>query len=112
MANLRNFLLLLRLLLLLALSTSVAFGSQWSEVNTGLADTNTRVIAIDPINPVIVYTGSDGGVYRSVNGGVTWGNLGLTRVRSLAIDFTNPNILYAGHRVRVGNRRSYVVQEY
>ena len=26
----------------------------------------------------------------------TWGNLGLTRVRSLAIDFTNPNNLYAG----------------
>src|SRR5262245_55569567 len=89
-------LLLLRPVLLLAFSSSIVFGSQWSAMNTGLADTNIRVVAIDPIDAASVYAGSDSGVYRSVNGGVTWSNLGLTRVRSLAIDFTNPNVLYAG----------------
>jgi photosystem II stability/assembly factor-like uncharacterized protein len=97
MANLRNSVVFLsRLLSLLMVSSGAGFAAQWSEMNTGLANTDIYAVAIDPSNPAFVYAGSNGGVYSSTNGGVGWSNIGLTRVRSLAIDFTNPNILYSG----------------
>jgi len=97
MAHLRNsVLLLLRVFLLLALSTSIAFGSQWSEVNTGLTDTNIRVVAVDPTNPAVVYAGTPNGLYKSTDGGMLWSNIGLRRVESLAIDFLNADTVYAG----------------
>src|SRR5262245_9473442 len=97
MANLRNsVLLLLRIPLLLALNCSIGFGSDWSEINTGLDDTNIRVVTVDPINPALVYAGTPEGLFKSTNGGMVWSNVGLKKVRSLAIDFINPNTLYAG----------------
>lgn len=103
MAKLRNsVLLLLRLTLLLALSRSISFGSQWSEMNNGLADANIRVVDLDPINPAVVYAGTPNGLYRSTNGGMEWSNIGLKRVESLAIDFINPNTLYAGTQSGTG----------
>src|SRR5262245_33247427 len=97
MANLRNSLLfLIRLFLLFAFSSSIGFASQWSEVNTGLADTNVRVVAVDPLNSTIVYAGTPNGLYKSTDGGTLWSNIGLRRVESLAIDFMNPGTLYAG----------------
>jgi hypothetical protein len=92
MANLRNsILLLLRIPLLLALNCSIGFGSDWSEIDTGLDDTNIRVVAVDPINPALVYAGTPEGLFNSTNGGMVWSNVGLKKVRSLAIDFINPN---------------------
>ena len=97
MVNLRNsVLLLLRIPLLLALNCSIGFGSDWSEIHTGLDDTNIRVVAVDPINPALVYAGTPGGLFKSTNGGMVWSNVGLKKVQSLAIDFIDPNTLYAG----------------
>ena len=103
MANLINSVVFLsRLLAVVAISCGTSFSGQWSEMNAGLANTDIHAVAIDPSNPALVYAGSNGGVYRSVDGGVAWSNLGLTRVRALAIDFTSPNILYAGTDSRGG----------
>lgn len=52
-------------------------GASFNRNDTGLhADTHATVVA--PSNPNIVYTGSDGGIWRSVNKGVTWTSLNNT----------------------------------
>src|SRR5262245_62048410 len=95
MTNLRNRLVFLsRLLSLLVVSSGIGLAAQqWSEMNTGLANTDIHAVAIDPIQPTFVYAGTPGGLYKSTDSGLVWSNIGLNRVESLAIDFTNPNIL-------------------
>jgi hypothetical protein len=60
-------------------------------------------VAVDPTSPSTVYLGSyygSTGVYKSTDGGATWGLLsnGLytTTVGRFAIDPTDPNVIYAG----------------
>ena len=58
-------------------------------------------LAMNPVNPAVLYAGTDGGgVFKSANGGANWYavNNGLTnlQVQGLAIDPMNPEILYAG----------------
>jgi hypothetical protein len=61
----------------------------------------TSAIAVDPTNPNIVYAGTaQGGVYRSLNGGMTWVQL-FNTAQSLAIGAINvapsdPSIVYVG----------------
>ncbi len=61
---------------------------------------NVTALAIDPVLPSTVYAGTDGGVFRSTDGGATWAvaNSGLTNpfVAALAIDPITPSTLYAG----------------
>ncbi len=86
-------------------------GGNWSAVNTGLAATDVRALAIDPATPTTLYAGTQGGgVFKSTNGGGNWSavNTGLTAtfVYALAIDPVTPATLYAG---TIGRRR---VQEH
>jgi photosystem II stability/assembly factor-like uncharacterized protein len=60
-----------------------------------------NALAIDPLTPRTLYTGTEGeGVFKSIDGGETWTrvNNGLTDlyIRALAIHPSNPSILYAG----------------
>ncbi len=60
-----------------------------------------RSIAVDPTNIEVIYAGTDAGVYRSIDGGLTWepagAGLGIARrVNTLAVDPSNPSVLYAG----------------
>ena len=70
-----------------------------------------RILAIDPSNSNIIYAGTDGGVFKSTNGGDTWSpiNSGITSVstaavRTLAIDPSNSNIVYAGSQTPPAKR--------
>ena len=66
----------------------------------------TRNFAIDPQNSSTVYAGGYSGVFKSTNGGMTWGlaNNGfvdhpfypLFTVHDLLVDPQNPSIVYAG----------------
>ena len=71
---------------------------EWKSI--GPEGGNIRVLAIDPSNSNIIYAGTNGGVFKSTNGGGTWNavNSGLTNtsVSTLAIDPSNSNIIYAG----------------
>jgi photosystem II stability/assembly factor-like uncharacterized protein len=63
--------------------------------------TNVTVISIsvDEANPSLIYVGTDGdGVFRSVDGGISWSPTGLTavRVNEIGIDPSNPANIYAG----------------
>src|SRR5207247_3129676 len=81
---------------------STDVGASWSAGNNGLGiQPLGRALAIDPLNPAIIYVGIAGrGVFKSTDGGMSWSalNTGLTNldVNALAIDPIAPNILYAG----------------
>ena len=44
----------------------------WTAAGTGIPDTPTNALAIDPANTQIVYAGTDIGVFRTQNGGTSW----------------------------------------
>ena len=79
-------------------------GNSWSNMTNGYAGGNTHVdhhcVAFDPINPVNVYLGNDGGIYRSSDMGSSWmpenNNLQVTQFYSLAIDNSVQNRNYGG----------------
>jgi photosystem II stability/assembly factor-like uncharacterized protein len=54
-------------------------------------------LAIDPLDSEILYAGGLG-VLKSVDGGITWRRMGLTRgpVLALAVDPQEPKVVYAG----------------
>jgi photosystem II stability/assembly factor-like uncharacterized protein len=68
----------------------------WTAVNSGLTNTHVTSLAIDPSNPDIIYAGTQGGLFKSINGGASWSDSGLTNVDHLVIAPSNPNIIYAG----------------
>ena len=75
-------------------------GSSFSSSETGL-HADTHAIAFAPSSPAVVYTGNDGGVWRSSDGGATWVNrnttgLSATQFQSLAVLANNPVVTLGG----------------
>ncbi len=75
---------------------------QWKLL--GLENERVTAIAIDPIDPKIIYAGTlydfsagiNGKLFKSTNGGTTWDTLLIGGgYRSILIDPTNHNIIYA-----------------
>ena len=52
-------------------------------------------VVIDPSNHSILYTGTEGGLFKSINGGASWSASGLTGVCTLVINPKNTSIIYA-----------------
>ena len=80
--------------------TSAARGTNgaWS-VEVLLAEQDVRCLAADPLNPQVLYAGTQGnGVLRSNDGGKTWHEAGLAGllVKALAVSPTQPGTVYAG----------------
>lgn len=69
------------------------------EVESILAGQDVRCLATDPLNPNVVYAGTQGnGVLRSGDQGRTWRAAGLDGhiVKSIGVSPTQPGLLYAG----------------
>ncbi len=70
---------------------------EWSPV--GPEGGGPSTLAVDPHDPDTVYAGtSNDGVYRSVDGGVSWDPLGdgpPDQIKSIAIDPSAPGTAYA-----------------
>lgn len=79
---------------------AVAFAGDGTWTSRGPEGVVVLSLAFDPSAPGKLYAGTDSGVFKSKNGGVTWAaaNTGLTRtfVTVLAIDPSAPATLYAG----------------
>ncbi len=85
---------------LLTVSTApvLAGVNRWTS-NGPMAGVNA--VAIDPVAPNVVYAGTQKGVFKSSNGGLSWsdpsnGALDGTNVHCLAIDPLTPTNVYAG----------------
>ena len=67
----------------------------WTAAGTGIPDTPTNALAIDPANTQVVFAGTDIGVFRSENGGASWEPFsnGLPRIAVFGMEFQ------AAHRV-------------
>src|SRR6185295_518672 len=99
---------LLRLLLMLTLLSFAAVTPAPGGIDawTSIGPTGGRVLAlaVDPSNKNVVYGGTDGGIFKSTNGGKRWTSLNnAINIRSnslsahgLAIDPTAPDTVYAG----------------
>jgi len=74
-----------------------AAGSNWIQVNEGLTSLGVLSLTIDPSNPSTLYTGTSIGLFKSTNGGGSWGSAGIkdSPVSSVAIDLKNTSTLYA-----------------
>ncbi|MBS1797652.1 MAG: carboxypeptidase regulatory-like domain-containing protein [Acidobacteria bacterium] len=62
---------------------------------------DSHVIKIAPSNPLVVYRGDDGGIWKSVDGGATWASLNNTTFRatqfqSIAVHPSDPNFTIGG----------------
>ncbi len=75
-------------------------GSSFVSSEAGL-HADTHAIAFAPSSPAVVYTGNDGGVWRSSDGGATWVNrntagLSATQFQSLAVLANDPVVTLGG----------------
>lgn len=75
-------------------------GVSYAQAATGL-HADTHAIAFAPSNPDIVYEGSDGGIYKSVNRGATWTSMNTagfsaTQFQGLDIHPTDANFTIGG----------------
>lgn len=67
----------------------------WTAVANGIPDVPVNALAIDPANSMIVFAGTDVGVYRSIDGGVTWNpyNTGMPKIAIFDLAIQNANRL-------------------
>ena len=55
-------------------------------------------LAMDPVNPDVIYAGTDSGLFKTIDGGDTWARTGFPpiRVRVVQASPQDPNMLYVG----------------
>jgi photosystem II stability/assembly factor-like uncharacterized protein len=71
---------------------------EWS-VQHLLSGWDVRSLAADPLEPELIYAGTQGGgLLRSMDGGKSWGTIALSgrTVKSIAVSRTEPGTVYAG----------------
>ena len=87
-------------------------GGSWIEEDGAFSGAVVETIAVDPVNPLTLYTGTNvlEGLFKSTDGGTSWAasNSGLSniQIRSIAFDPQNPSTLYAGAEFGGGVHKS------
>ena len=79
---------------------STDFGDSWKDISGNIPAGPVNVIREDPVNPDILYAGTDGGVFVSKDGGIKWevlGNLPFSYVHDLAVHPRDNIIVIATH---------------
>ncbi|MFI5041965.1 MAG: hypothetical protein ACHQNA_08990, partial [Acidimicrobiales bacterium] len=82
-------------------------GTSWTSSTVGLTSGGTRHgLAIDPTNPLVVYSGGRGRMHKSVDGGLTWtayttGLLPSGYLQSVVLDPSNPGTVLGAEQTGV-----------
>ncbi len=74
------------------------YTSNWQDISYG-QHVDMHAMWINPTNPELLYSGNDGGVYRSTNGGDSWfhaASMDNTQFYAIEINPRFPSILYGG----------------
>jgi uncharacterized protein (TIGR03437 family) len=71
-------------------------GATWAHANNGIAGTNVKALAIDPLHPQTLYAATAAAVYKSTDGAITWSAIDSPPfpVSQLAVDAQSNNIIY------------------
>jgi hypothetical protein len=82
-------------------ATSLDGGATTFTSHDATTHADTHVIKIAPSDPLVVYRGDDGGVWKSIDGGDTWVNqnnstMRATQFQSIAVHPTDPDISIGG----------------
>jgi len=80
----------------LGIAQSIDGGSSWTD--HAWTNGTARALAINPLDPGILYAGSlSGGVFKSPNAGASWSESGLkdVPVHALVVDIQEPDTVYA-----------------
>lgn len=76
---------------------SINAGGSWSAVGTSQLSGSVNRLAIDRLNPSTIYAATNSFLFKSTDGGNSWGQLSLSRnPLSIAVDPSNGNTLYVG----------------
>lgn len=67
---------------------------RWREVGRALEGQDVRSVAASPSDPLLVYAGSAHGIFRSLNGGITWEQVYAGPIGVLTLD--QAGVGYAG----------------
>jgi photosystem II stability/assembly factor-like uncharacterized protein len=73
-------------------------GRHWTQIGNGFPGLQLRTIAIDPSNSSILYAGTSGGIFKSIDGGSTWREATTgpgTQVNVFSLDLFD-SAIYAG----------------
>ena len=78
---------------------TLAYAGGWQRLEISANVSQTRAIAIAPDNPDIIYLGSEGGLYQSIDKGKNWRLLApgfVSKVNYIYIDKQDSKTVYAG----------------
>jgi photosystem II stability/assembly factor-like uncharacterized protein len=86
------------------------FGKTWTPLATGAVSGYAHVVKQDPVNPDLLFAGTEGGLFISADGGSRWarftGKLPKVAVRDLAIHPRESDLILATH-----GRGIYIVDD-
>ncbi len=89
---------------------TVDFGVSWTSLATDEIDGYTWVIRQDPVNPDLLYLGTEFGLYITIDGGQNWArfteNLPMVGVRDLVVHPTEHDLILGTH-----GRGIYIVDD-
>lgn len=71
-------------------------GITWEKFGKGLEGLHLRTLAIDPLNPEVIYIGTyNSGMFKSTDQGASWTKLKVEGdIRAIVIDPKNPEVIY------------------
>jgi photosystem II stability/assembly factor-like uncharacterized protein len=79
-------------LALSVIASALAAANEWT--NVGPEGGGPRFLVIDPQDSATFYAGTDAGLYKSTDRGLTWNNTGMIGLSTLAIDRLASSTLY------------------
>jgi len=70
-------------------------GNSWQELNAGIESKTVGMMVMHPDNDNLLIIATNGGIYKTINGGESWSMVSSGSYRDIRFHPTNPEIVYA-----------------